>query len=125
MRRALVNLLKITASHRLSHSQHDCIVLLLYDITEMEALGKLWRLMARRGNDDVKTIPIYLVFFFVINYTMGTGFLGVPFAFYHSGIITGLLTMLVVGFLSYVGAIWLLESMARAQVSTVIAVSYC
>jgi len=93
----------------------------------MEILIKLRRLIAKRGaaDDGVKLIPIYFVFFFVINYTMGTGFLGIPFSFYHAGIITALLTNLVVGFLSYVGAIWLLESMARAQVSSKSVVLSC
>jgi len=88
----------------------------------MKTLNRLWQLITKRGtvDDGVKTIPIYFVFFFIINYTMGTGFLGVPFACYHAGIITGLLTNLAVGLLSYVGAIWLIESMARAQVSCMV-----
>jgi len=90
----------------------------IYAITDERSHGGP-ELADHLKKDRMKTIPIYLVFFFVINYTMGTGFLGVPFAFYHSGIITGLLTMVMVGLLSYVGAIWLLESMARAQVSTI------
>jgi len=81
--------------------------------------GWCWSLLRRdENNDGPKTIPIYFVFFFVLNYTMGTGFLGIPFAFHHSGIITAALTLLSVSSLSYVGAMWLIETMARAQVLT-------
>jgi len=93
----------------------------------MEILSKLKQLIAKRraADDGEKAIPVYFVFFFVINYTMGTGFLGMPFSFYHAGIITALLTNLVLGFLCYVGAIWLIESMARAQVSAYNALWSC
>lgn len=90
----------------------------------MERIKKWCKTILRRSpqqedepDDAPKAIPIYFVFFFVLNYTIGTGYLGVPFVFFHAGIITGALTLLAVSLLCYVGAIWLIEAMARAQVS--------
>ena len=84
----------------------------------MERVKGWWRaVFQKRERDDApKTIPIYFVFFFVLNYTLGTGYLGIPYVFYHSGIITGTLTLLVITTLSYTGAMWLIEATARAQV---------
>ena len=80
---------------------------------------KAWYRSVFRSNesdDAPKTIPVYFVYFFVLNYTIGTGYLGIPFVFYHSGIITGALTLVVITVMCYVGAMWLIETMARAQV---------
>lgn len=84
----------------------------------MERVKRWWRAIFRKDelNDVPKTIPIYFVFFFVLNYAIGTGYLGVPFVFYHSGIITAILTLLVMFVLCYAGAMWWIETIARAQV---------
>lgn len=66
-----------------------------------------------------KTVNIFLGFFFMVNFVLGTGFLGIPYAFYHTGIVAGALTLLVISFISWNCAIWELEVMARAQVRTV------
>ena len=63
-----------------------------------------------------KTVNIVFGFFFLINYAVGIGFLGIPFAFFHEGILTGIVTLLIVAFVSWIAAIWVLEVMARAQV---------
>ena len=78
----------------------------------------LYKVMAsrKRGNETPKTVNIVIVFFFMINFVLGTGFLGIPFAFFHAGALAGALTLLVVSFVSWVAAIWVLEVMARAQV---------
>lgn len=52
----------------------------------------------------------------MVNYEVGTGFLGIPFAFFHGGILAGTLTMIVAAFVSWNTAIWVLEVMSRAQV---------
>ena len=72
------------------------------------------------GEDDgkpVRTVNIFLAFFFLENYVLGTGFLGVPFAFYHSGLLYGAISMVIITFISWNCAVWTVESMARAQVS--------
>ena len=63
-----------------------------------------------------KTVSIIVGFSFLINYTVGMGILGIPFAFFHEGILTGIVTLLIVAFVSWIAAIWVLEVMARAQV---------
>ena len=68
------------------------------------------------GDAGIKTVSIITAFFFMVNYQMVTGFLGIPFAFFHGGLLAGALTLLVVAFVSWTTEVWLLEVMARAQV---------
>ena len=73
----------------------------------------------KQGNGDdasPKTVNIVVGFFFFVNYQLGTGFLGIPFAFFHSGLLAAALTLLVASFVNWIAAIWVLEVMARAQV---------
>ena len=72
--------------------------------------------LKRSDEDHPKTVHIITGFFFLVNYEIGTGFLGMPFAFYHAGILVSAITLLVAGFASWVSAVWVLEVMARAQV---------
>ena len=72
--------------------------------------------LKRSNEDHPKTVNITVGFFFLVNYEVGTGFLGMPFAFYHAGILISAITLLVAGFASWAAAIWVLEVMARAQV---------
>eukprot|EP00731_Ephydatia_muelleri_P006570 Em0003g818a len=62
-----------------------------------------------------RTVNIVFGYFFVINYIIGTGFLGIPYSFYHAGMLTSIATLCVVSFLVWSTASWLLEVMARAQ----------
>ena len=77
--------------------------------------GALQR-VKRSDEDHTKTVNIAVGFFFLVNYEVGTGFLGMPFAFYHAGILVSAITLFVAGFASWVCAVWVLEVMARAQV---------
>ena len=65
---------------------------------------------------EMKTVSLFTGYFFLINYVVGTGFLGLPFAFYFGGVLAGIFTLMAVSFLSYNTANWTLEAMARAQV---------
>ena len=67
-------------------------------------------------NNSVRTVNIFLAFFFLENYVLGTGFLGIPFAIFHSGLLYGAVTMIVITFVSWNCAVYTVESMARAQV---------
>ena len=74
----------------------------------------------RTGNGKKKgpkTINIFVGFFFVVNYCLGTGFLGIPYAFFYSGYLAALPVLLFISVVSWVNANYLLEVMARAQVS--------
>ena len=81
---------------------------------------KFSRLVPRFGKDDgkrkIKTINIFIGYFFLLNFCVGTGFLGIPYSFFYSGYLAGIPTLILIGFVSWLNAIWLLESMARAQV---------
>ena len=90
----------------------------------MSRLGSAWKAVVQRlpcvkrnDEDHPKTVNISVGFFFLLNYGVGTGFLGMPFAFYHAGILVSAITLLVSGFATWAAAIWVLEVMARAQVS--------
>lgn len=63
-----------------------------------------------------RTINIFLGFFFMVNFILGTGFLGIPYGFFHGGLIAGTLTLVVTGIMAWLTALYELESMARAQV---------
>ena len=56
-------------------------------------------------------------FFFMVNLCLGTGFLGIPYSFFYSGYLAAVPTLLIIGFVSWLNSIWILEVMARAQVS--------
>ena len=62
---------------------------------------------------------IFLGFFFLVNYSLGTGFLAIPYSFLHAGYPAAISTLLVIVFVSWMHASWLLEVMARAQVKFV------
>lgn len=63
-----------------------------------------------------KTVNIFLGFFFMVNFILGTGFLGVPYSFYRSGVIAGALTLVCISIITWMSAMWEVETMARAQV---------
>lgn len=67
-----------------------------------------------------KTVHIFLGYFFILNYCLGTGFLGVPYSFFYSGYLAAIPTLVLTAFLTWLTSVWLLEVMARAQVNLVI-----
>ena len=81
-------------------------------------LGKFTLLWNKKKSNEPKTINIFLGFFFIINFCLGTGFLGVPYSFYYSGYLAAIPTLLIISFVSWINATYLLECMARAQVSS-------
>ncbi len=66
--------------------------------------------------DDLKTIHIAVSFIYVVNYCLSVGFLGIPYAFYYSGYLAAIPTLLVIMVASWNNANYLVECMARAQV---------
>lgn len=67
---------------------------------------------------EPKSVGLVSGFFFNINFIVGTGFLSVPYAFYRAGILTSSLTLLALSIISWNTANWIIETMARAQVSS-------
>ena len=76
--------------------------------------------VADASHGDTKTINIFLGFFFMINYVIGAGFLGIPYAFYHTGLIVGMVSLAVISFVSWCSSTWVVETMSRAQVQQLI-----
>ena len=68
------------------------------------------------GAGEPRTIGPFLGYIMMINMCLGTGFLGVPYAFFYAGYLAAIPTLLFIAFLSWLNCSWLLEVMARAQV---------
>ena len=80
--------------------------------------------MTGSGKPKIKTVNIFLGFFFVVNFCLGTGFLGVPYSFFYSGYLAAIPTLLLICIISWINANYLLEVMARAQVRSLASSSY-
>ena len=63
-----------------------------------------------------KTVHILLGFFFMLNVLLCSGYPGIPFVFYQAGILVAAVTLILVIFIGWNCAIWMVEVMARAQV---------
>ena len=68
------------------------------------------------GNREPKSVNVFLGFFFLVNYSLGSGFLATPYSFLHAGYLVAIPTLLVIVFVTWIHASWVLEVMARAQV---------
>ena len=64
-----------------------------------------------------RTVNIFQGYFFMVNFCLGTGFLGVPYSFFYGGYIAAVPTLATAAFVTWLTSTWLLEVMARAQVS--------
>ena len=62
---------------------------------------------------------IFLGFFFLVNFCVGTGFLGIPYSFFYAGYLAAIPTFLLISFAAWNAGRWEIEIMARAQVRTV------
>lgn len=81
--------------------------------------SKINSLCCHPNKKSLKTINIFLGFFFILNYCLGTGYLGIPYAFLYSGFFAAVPTTILVSLVSWINANYLLEIMARAQVSDI------
>jgi len=77
--------------------------------------------MDQDGMISPKSVDLLSGFFFNINFIVGTGFLGVPYGFYRAGTLTATITLLALSFISWNSANWIVETMARSQVTLFIA----
>ena len=68
----------------------------------------------------IKSVNPFLGFFFLVNYALGGVILALPYSFLHAGLLIAIPTMLVVAFVGWISATWVLEVMARAQVGFVL-----
>ena len=71
-----------------------------------------------------KTVNIVMGYFFMVNLCLGVGFLGIPYSFFYSGYLAAIPSLVLIGFVSWLNSVWLLEVMARAQVRDVCYISY-
>ena len=59
---------------------------------------------------------IFLGFFFLVNFCVGTGFLGIPYSSFYAGYLAAIPTFLLIAFSAWNAGRWEIEVMARAQV---------
>ncbi len=69
-----------------------------------------------KEDDCPKTVSIFISFFFLVNFVLGSGFLGIPFTFFHGGVLAGILTLIVICCIAWKTALYEVETMSRAQV---------
>lgn len=65
--------------------------------------------------DDTPQYSPLVAYAFTVNYILGVGSLGIPFAFYRAGLLMGNVLIAVVTFISYVTVMWVGETVARAR----------
>ena len=68
-------------------------------------------------NPERNHVHIALGLFFSLNFILCTGYLGMPFVFYHAGILFAAATLVLIMFVSWNCAIWTVETISRAQVN--------
>ena len=74
---------------------------------------------------EPKSVNVYFGFFFLVNLCLGIGFLAFPYSFLHAGYLVAIPTLLLIIFVTWIHASWLLEVMARAQVRWELVVCCC
>ena len=57
----------------------------------------------------------YICYAFTVNYILGVGCLGIPYAFYQSGIILGSSLIIFLSFISYTAVMWIAETSHRGM----------
>ena len=80
-------------------------------------MEKVKGLMWGRKTHRVKSYSVFTGYFYFINFIIGTGFLSLPFVFYNAGILASVISLFFISMISCSTAIWIIESMARAQVT--------
>ena len=86
---------------------------------------RISRLFSREKKKGPKSVNVFLGFFFMVNFCLGTGFLGVPFSFFYAGYLASIPTLLLIAFVSWNNAEWEVETMARAQVCVCLLFIHC
>lgn len=73
------------------------------------------------GDTDISTQYSPLVAYaFTVNYILGVGSLGIPYAFYRAGLLMSNLMIVLVTLISYMTVMWVSESVARAREAFVV-----
>jgi Transmembrane amino acid transporter protein len=65
--------------------------------------------------DSLKVYNPYVCYAFTVNYILGVGCLGIPYAFYRSGIVLGSLLIVFLSFISYTTVMWIAETSHRGM----------
>ena len=73
---------------------------------------------------STKHYSIYTAIIYLVNYTIGSGILGIPYEYNRAGYILGTVVLLWVGWLTYVSFKYVCNQMLRAEAITTIAVRY-
>jgi len=67
------------------------------------------------NEDDAPQYSPLVAYAFTVNYILGVGSLGIPYAFYRAGLLMGNVLIAVVTLISYATVMWVGETVARAR----------
>ena len=65
--------------------------------------------------DSLQVYNPYVCYAFTVNYILGVGCLGIPYAFYQSGIVLGSALIIFLSFISYTAVMWIAETSHRGM----------
>ena len=65
--------------------------------------------------DSLQVYNPYVCYAFTVNYILGVGCLGIPYAFYQSGIVLGSALLIFLSFISYTTVMWIAETSHRGM----------
>ncbi|KAL5479451.1 hypothetical protein EMCRGX_G022975 [Ephydatia muelleri] len=71
--------------------------------------------MVNPHKPPTKTVHIAIGFFFLVNYIVGVGFLGIPKSFSTAGFFPSFFTLVAISFCAWTTSTWLIEVVSRAQ----------
>ena len=95
---------------------------LLNEIEEEEATRTWWvapnraaRFLESVDRESKSNYGPLVAYAFTLNYILGVGSLGVPLAFYKSGLLVACFLVIFVSFVSYMTVMWVAEVVHRAE----------
>jgi hypothetical protein len=69
----------------------------------------------QKQEEETQKYSSLVAYAFTVNYILGVGSLGIPYAFYKSGLVLGNIMIVIVSIISYITVMWVCESIARAR----------
>lgn len=73
-------------------------------------------ILLRKYASNLKSEGPVVCYTFTVNYILGVGCLGIPYAFLQSGIILGIALVLLLTFVSYITVMWIAVATQQVQI---------
>eukprot|EP01084_Bolivina_argentea_P203253 347178_1 len=75
-------------------------------------------------NNSKHEYSLFVAICFSLNYSIGSGILGLPFEYFNSGYILGSILLIYLGILTYITYTFVMDSMQRAEAITILSKQY-